>query len=41
VALAAGSYTLLLEGRSYNTASNAYQFNVQPVVDETAALALG
>jgi hypothetical protein len=39
--LAAGSYTLLLEGRYYNTAANAYQFNVQPVVDESAALTLG
>ncbi|HEY7599118.1 MAG TPA: CARDB domain-containing protein, partial [Candidatus Limnocylindrales bacterium] len=41
VSLAAGSYTLLLEGRYYNTAASAYQFTVQPVADESAALTLG
>ena len=39
--LAAGTYLLALEGRRYNTGTNSYQFNVQPVVDDTAALTLG
>ena len=36
-----GTYALLVEGRHYYTARNAYQFNIQPVVDDTAALLLG
>ena len=36
-----GTYTLLLEGRHYASARNAYEFNVQPVSDDAAALTLG
>ncbi|MBI4937393.1 MAG: hypothetical protein HY846_04120, partial [Nitrosomonadales bacterium] len=36
-----GNYTLMIEGRRYSTAANNYQFNVQPVTDDTALLALG
>jgi hypothetical protein len=36
-----GTYTLLIEGRFANIATNAYRFNVQPVSDDDAALALG
>ncbi|TXT25308.1 MAG: hypothetical protein FD134_1119, partial [Gallionellaceae bacterium] len=36
-----GNYTLLIEGRRYSTAVNNYQFNVQPVTDDTTPLILG
>jgi subtilase family serine protease len=36
-----GTYTLLLEGRRTQTTPISYQFNVQKVVDENAALTLG
>ena len=36
-----GTYTLMVEGRRYNTAPNAYRFNVTPVTDTTRPLSLG
>ena len=36
-----GIYTLLLEGRRTQGTPNAYQFNVQKVVDDTSVLAFG
>ena len=36
-----GSYTLLLEGRYYASGRNPYEFNIQPVSDDVAGLALG
>jgi hypothetical protein len=38
---ATGTYTLLVEGRRYQSAANAYRFLVQPVADDAAALVLG
>ncbi|MCB1631072.1 MAG: LEPR-XLL domain-containing protein, partial [Pseudomonadales bacterium] len=35
-----GSYTLLIEGRYYTTGTASYTFNVQPVSDDEATLAL-
>jgi large repetitive protein len=35
-----GTYTLLIEGRFYTTGTAGYSFNVRPVSDDTAALAL-
>ncbi len=37
----AGRYTLLIEGRFYVGGNAAYSFNLQPIVDEQAALTLG
>jgi len=36
-----GTYTLLVEGRRYNTAANAYRFNVEPAIEEVRPLAIG
>jgi hypothetical protein len=36
-----GTYTLMLDGRRYNTAPNAYRFNVVPAIDTTRALVPG
>ncbi|MDH4094617.1 MAG: LEPR-XLL domain-containing protein, partial [Betaproteobacteria bacterium] len=38
---ASGSYTLLLEGWVYSSTPESYAFNVQPVSDEAAVLAVG
>ena len=37
----AGTYTLAIEGRIYNTAPSTWRINVQPVTDGTSALTLG
>jgi hypothetical protein len=37
----AGTYTLLVEGRSYQGGGASFTFNVQPVVDDSAPLTLG
>ena len=40
-AAAAGTYTLAVEGRVYNTGPSTWRINLQPVSDVTSALTLG